>query len=469
MSTTSPNFALVMAQSTDQVDVSAHIANNFSTLDSILSIVHTGSGELKDGLTFVNPTLSGIVTVTGTVSASLVSASTGSFQTIIATGGVLTINTLTVGTMAIPTAIGSSGQLLGVSAGQLTFLSPSAASGPNNALSNLANVAINTNLNTFSAGFVTVNRIVATSGSLTGVTAFQATTGTFTNLTVLTTASIPTLIGTNATITNIVVGFATGTGITVSSATAGVITASAITASATTIIAALSASSFAATNVTAINATVGALVATSFTGTTAVVANMTASALRIGTFNMPATIGSTAQVLTVTTGNAVWANPSASATNFGTIFGTYASGSATNGITLGLVMTAGDVYHGYFTFDGTSTPMNTSPVITFNGTAETTGYFSSVTAGTRPSIAMFASAPVTSGLGVGFIVLMQETNNIRVLTDVKILSLNGSAEVGGNVVGHKATQLSSIAFIDPSGNGRFSGSIRFVKVRTTTA
>lgn len=313
MSTTSPNFALVLANSTDQVDVANHIANNFSTIDTLLSVVHTGTGQLKDGLTFVNPTLNGVVTVTGTVSASIVSASTGSFQTITATGGALTINTLTVGTMAIPAAIGSSGHLLGVSGGVLTFLAPSAASGPNNALSNLASVAINTNLNTFTAGFVTVARVIATSGSLTGLTAFQSTTGTFSNLTVLTTASIPTLIGTNATVTNIVVGFVTATGVTMASGTATALTVTSAAVS-TGIFTALTATAVVATNATLANATVsGTATIARVVATTAVAATLTASAIQIGTYSLPATVGSTGQILTVTTGNVVFASSSGQA------------------------------------------------------------------------------------------------------------------------------------------------------------
>lgn len=178
MSTTSTNFKLVIATTSDVANVVTQVAGNFSTIDSLLGVVHTGTGALKAGLSIQTPTLIS-PTVSGTLSASTLVASTGSFNTITATGGALTVNAFTIGTYGYPAAVGSTGQLLTVVTGNAVFVTPAGGTGAGVDLSNLASVAINTSLNTFSAGFVTVARIIATSGAITGLTSFQATTGTF--------------------------------------------------------------------------------------------------------------------------------------------------------------------------------------------------------------------------------------------------------------------------------------------------
>lgn len=179
MSTTSPIFSLVLATTSDQVNVVTQIANNFLSLDTILSAAHTGTGQLKSSLTLtqpmlVNPTISGAAS--GIFS---ITASTGQFNTITATGGLLTLNSFTIGTYAYPATIGSTNQVLTVQTGNAVWVTNPGGTGAATNLSNLAVVAINTNLNTFTAGFVTVARIIATSGAITGLTSFQATAGTF--------------------------------------------------------------------------------------------------------------------------------------------------------------------------------------------------------------------------------------------------------------------------------------------------
>lgn len=179
MSTTSPNFGLVLASTSDVVSVTSHISNNFSTLDSVIGIVHTGTGQLKTGVSLTSPTIINPIISGSLTGAGIISASTGSFSTITATGGVVTVNALSVGTYGYPAAIGSTSQVLTVVTGNAVWAANSPGTGADAALSNLASVAINTSLNTFTAGFVTVNRIISTSGALTGITSFQATTGTF--------------------------------------------------------------------------------------------------------------------------------------------------------------------------------------------------------------------------------------------------------------------------------------------------
>lgn len=179
MSTTSPNFNLVLATTSDVISVTSHISNNFSTVDSLFSQVHTGTGQLKASLTITTPTLA-TPTISGTLSgATFIGGSTGSFSTITATGGALTVNSLSMGTYGYPAAVGSTGYVLTVVTGNAVWASNSPNTGATLALNNLASVAINTSLNTFTAGFVTVARVIATSGALTGLTAFQASAGTF--------------------------------------------------------------------------------------------------------------------------------------------------------------------------------------------------------------------------------------------------------------------------------------------------
>lgn len=179
MSTTSPNFGFILATASDTVNVVAHVANNFSTLDTILSGVITTGGALKASLPLTTPALTN-PTITGSLAGAFsMAASTGTFFTITATGGLLTVNTFNIGTYALPATIGASSFVLTVVTNNAVWAAGVPNTGANLGLSNLAAVAINTNLNTFSAGFVTVDRLVASSGALTGLTTFQATTGTF--------------------------------------------------------------------------------------------------------------------------------------------------------------------------------------------------------------------------------------------------------------------------------------------------
>lgn len=209
MSTQSPNFNLVIATTSDTVDVVAQISNNFSTLDTLFAVAHTGTGQLRSGLFLATPSLSN-PSITGAVTGvfSLV-ASTGQFNTITATGGALKINTLTVGTYGFPAVAGTDSTILIFQTGNLVVASQSPNTGANLALSNLASIAINTNLNTFTAGLVTVDRIIASSGSLTGLTSFQATTGTFAGLLTALgtiTANVINCTGGMGTFSNVTVG-----------------------------------------------------------------------------------------------------------------------------------------------------------------------------------------------------------------------------------------------------------------------
>ena len=213
MTTTSTNFALTLATTSDTVSVVTQISNNFSTLDSLFGVSHTGTGQLKNSLSLTSPTLvNPIVQGTLTFTSGNIVATTGDFQTITATGGALTINSFSVGTYGYPATVGSTGQILTVTTSNAVWASNSAATP---ALSNLASVVINTNLNTFTAGFVTLARVIATSGALTGLTVFQATTGTFAGaITVTGNASITGTMTAN-TIT------ATGGALTINSFTLG--------------------------------------------------------------------------------------------------------------------------------------------------------------------------------------------------------------------------------------------------------
>jgi hypothetical protein len=183
MSTTSPNFGLVIATTSDQVNVVTQIAGNFSTLDSVIGIAHTGTGQLKSGLALMNPTLQS-PTLSGTLSGGTIAATTGRFNTITATGGMITANTFAIGTYNLPTTIGADATILTVVTSNAVWVANAPGTGANAGLSNLAAVAINTSLNTFTAGFVTVNRVVATSGNLIGLSTAIATIGTFGTLAV---------------------------------------------------------------------------------------------------------------------------------------------------------------------------------------------------------------------------------------------------------------------------------------------
>lgn len=209
MSTTSPNFGLIIATTADQVNVVTHVAGNFSTLDSLLGIVHTGTGQLKSGIVLVNPAITG-GSLTGTLAGGVIAASTGIFSTITATAGALTLNTLNIGNYNVASAVGNSGDVLTVVTGNARFVAPAPGTGANKALSNLDTVAINTNIGTFTAGLVTVDKLVTTSGVLTGLTSFQATTGTFAgNLLVSATVNANAVNCTGGAIT--AAGFAIGT------------------------------------------------------------------------------------------------------------------------------------------------------------------------------------------------------------------------------------------------------------------
>lgn len=184
MPSTSPNFHLTLASTDDLVDVAAHVAAPLSTIDAVLAVVHTGTGQLKAGLTFTNPVLIAPA-VSGTLSSNILAASTGIFNTLIATSGSLAVGSISIGNYSMPIALGTNSQILTVSSGNVVWANATPNTGADQALDNLTTIAFNTNLNTFTAGFVTVTRIIATSGALTGLTAFRASTGTFTgNVTV---------------------------------------------------------------------------------------------------------------------------------------------------------------------------------------------------------------------------------------------------------------------------------------------
>lgn len=209
MSTTSPNFNFVLATTADPVNVVTQIANNFSTLDSVLAVAHTGTGAIKAGITLQSPVLQN-PTVSGALTLASLTASTGVFTTITASAGKIIVNTFGIGTYLLPVAIGTTSQLLTVSGGNAVWLDATPNTGANQALSNLTTVAFNTSLNTFTGGLATLTRIIATSGAITGLTAFQATTGTFAgNLVVSGTATINVINCTGGTIT--AGGFTIGT------------------------------------------------------------------------------------------------------------------------------------------------------------------------------------------------------------------------------------------------------------------
>ena len=209
MGSTSPNFGLFLATTSDVVGVTTHIAGNFSTIDSLLSIAHTGTGQIKASVPLTTPTLTS-PNLVGTMNGGTIIATTGSFQTITATGGTVIFTALAVGTYNFPSTIGTNGQVLTVQTGNAQWITPAPATGANEELSNLTTVAINTSLNTFSAGFVTVDRVVASSGALSGLTSIAATTGTFSaNLVVTGTVSAAAVNCTGGTIT--AAGFAIGT------------------------------------------------------------------------------------------------------------------------------------------------------------------------------------------------------------------------------------------------------------------
>lgn len=276
MTTTSTNFALTIATTSDTVNVVSQIAGNFTTVDSLFGVAHTGTGQLKTGLTIQSPVLVN-PTLSGTLSAgTLVSASTGSFTHLIVTSATIG-TTFVIGTYAYPSTIGSTNQILVVTTGNLIFASNAGLTAANTNMSNLAVVVINTNLNTFTGGRVTIAEILATSGTLSGLTSVTAST-----------MRSVTLSATTATFNTI-----TATGGLISGATATALTI-----------------------------------------------------LSVGTYSYPATVGSTGQILTVTTGNVVFASaPQAwqflSYATF-TASGTNLSSSA---VVMSASYTKGETYH----------------------------------------------------------------------------------------------------------------------------
>lgn len=208
MSTTSTNFHFVLATTSDPVNVVTQIANNFSSLDSILSICHTGTGQFKSGLLLISPTLSG-ATISGVFNANTVAATAGVFSTVTATAGYLVVSTFGIGNYIFDSTAGANGNVLTVVTGNARWAVPAPGTGAASNLSNLAAVVINTNLNTFSAGFVTFARIVATSGNLTAFTAITGSTGKFNVLTVTGTLTADVINVTGGNIT--AGGFAIGT------------------------------------------------------------------------------------------------------------------------------------------------------------------------------------------------------------------------------------------------------------------
>lgn len=206
--TTTPNFNFLKATTSDVVDVVGFIDANFTSIDSVLAVSHTGTGELKANLVLQSPTLV-TPTLSGTVSGGTIIASTGKFNTITATGGSLAVNSFTIGTYTFPGAIGSTGNILVVSGTALVFQTNTPNTGASAALDNLASVNINTSLNSFTASVGTFVRIISTSGSLTGMSMLSATTGTMSaNFTVVGTLQAGAVNCTGGSITagNITVG-----------------------------------------------------------------------------------------------------------------------------------------------------------------------------------------------------------------------------------------------------------------------
>lgn len=214
MSTTSPNFSFVLATTSDTVSVVSHVAGNFSAIDTLLSQTMTGTGQFKPSLVMSSPTITS-PTLVGTLVGGNIVSTTGRFNTITATGGAITVNTLNVGTYSYPTTAGAAGTILTIVTGNAVFAANAPGTGAATDLGNLAAVVINTNLNAFTASVVTVttlksNTVTGTGGSLTGLAVMNATTGTFAaNLTVIGTAHVGALNATGGTIT--AGGFAIGT------------------------------------------------------------------------------------------------------------------------------------------------------------------------------------------------------------------------------------------------------------------
>jgi len=296
MSSTSPNFNLVLATASDIVSVDSHVAGPISTIDTILGQVHTGTGQLKTGLVVASPTLVSPV-LSGTMTGGTIVATVANIQSITGTATFLRVNTLQVGTYNIVGTIGNTNEVLSVVTGNAVWrVISNTGTGADTNLANLASVAINTSLNTFTAGFITCNRVIATSGALTGLTVFQASTGTFAgNLLVSGTATVNVVNCTGGTIT--------------------------------------------------------------------------AGGFSIGTYSYPATVGSTGQILRVTTGNLVFASQSAGAA---VIISTTAAISALNSNThMSLTIAASKLYELVITYTNGA---GNAPFLAINGATGPTDY-----------------------------------------------------------------------------------------------
>lgn len=208
MSTLSPIFGFVLATTADTVNVVTQIAGNFSSLDSVIGVAHTGTGQLKSGMTIQSPTVVS-PTLVGTMTGSVVAVSTGKFNTVTATGGAIIVDSLAVGTYSYPATIGSTGQLLTVSADNAVWIDNVPNTGAGVKLDNLDAVAINTSLNNFTAGTVVVNSIKATAGTLSGLTSVVSTTGTFSGLNIVGTMNADAINFTGGTVK--VASFSVGT------------------------------------------------------------------------------------------------------------------------------------------------------------------------------------------------------------------------------------------------------------------
>lgn len=214
MSTTSPNFNFILATTADTVNVVSHIATNFNAIDTLLSQSLTGTGQLKPNLALSSPGLTA-PTLVGTMTGGTIVSTTGRFNTITATGGSLTVNSFNIGTYSYPATASADALILTLVTGNARWAANAPGTGAAADLGNLASVAINTNMNAFTAAKVTLttlqaNTVTATGGSLTGLTTMNSTTGTFAaNLTVIGTVHAGVINATGGSIT--AGGFSIGT------------------------------------------------------------------------------------------------------------------------------------------------------------------------------------------------------------------------------------------------------------------
>lgn len=214
MSTTSPNFNFILATTADTVNVVSHIATNFSAIDTLMSQSLTGTGQFKPNLTLSSPSITA-PTIVGTMTGGTIISTTGRFNTITATGGALTVNSFNIGTYSYPTTASADALILTLVTGNARWAANAPGTGAATDLANLAAVAINTNMNAFTAAKVTLttlqaNTVTATGGALSGLTTMNSTTGTFAaNLTVIGTVHAGVVNATGGTIT--AGGFSIGT------------------------------------------------------------------------------------------------------------------------------------------------------------------------------------------------------------------------------------------------------------------